>query len=342
MPTTTAPPSQRAPGKALIAGCAGFIGSWLTDKFLEAGWSVTGIDSLFSGSRRNLKAAAGPQPFTFLEGDILDRLDVESDLIVNLACPAAPPRYQSDPLYTFKTSVLGTMNLVALAGRTGARLVHTSTSEVYGDPEVHPQREDYNGSVNPIGPRACYDEGKRAAETFLFDSHRHSGLDVGVARIFNTYGPRMDPYDGRVVSNFLRQALLGEPLTIYGEGQQTRSFCYVSDTVEALWRLSVNEPAHLGPINIGNPAEITILELAETVKELVGDVTLIFEPLPADDPRRRKPDITRAAEQLDWAPKVPLREGLSHTLTYLDDLLSSGEFSAIRSPHAAKQVASAR
>ena len=313
-----------APRTILVTGCAGFIGSHLCDRLLDEGETIVGLDNLITGKRRNLPDGTH---LTFIEADVADKAALEGlapDLVVNLACPASPAQYQADPLHTFRTSVLGTLNLAELALAHGARLVHASTSEVYGDPEVHPQTEDYRGSVNPIGPRACYDEGKRAAETVLFDYRRTLDLDIGVARIFNTYGPRMDPYDGRVVANFLRQALMGEPLTIYGDGRQTRSFCFVTDTVDALCRLARAPDGVTGPINIGNPEERTILELAELVRELVGDVAIAFEPLPQDDPAKRKPDISRAGEMLDWAPRVPLREGLTRTLDYFDNLISSG------------------
>ena len=296
------------PRTILVTGCAGFIGSHLCDRLLGEGETIVGLDNLITGKRRNLPDGTH---LTFIEADVADKAALEGlapDLVVNLACPASPVQYQADPLHTFRTSVLGTLNLAELALKNGARLVHSSTSEVYGDPEVHPQTEDYRGSVNPIGPRACYDEGKRAAETVLFDYRRTLDLDIGVARIFNTYGPRMDPYDGRVVANFLRQALMGEPLTIYGDGRQTRSFCFVTDTVDALCRLARAPDGVTGPINIGNPEERTILELAELVRELVGSVPIVFEPLPQDDPMKRKPAITRAGAVLDWTPRVPLRE----------------------------------
>ena len=309
----------------LITGCAGFIGSHLSDRFVDHGWRVIGLDNLMSGSRGNLARAEASGRFEFHHGDIIDPFEVSADLLVNLACTASPPRYQADPLHTLRTSVIGTLNMAELGHRLGARVVHSSTSEVYGDPEVHPQRESYRGSVNPIGPRACYDEGKRAAETVLFDYHRRHGLDIGVCRIFNTYGPRMDPFDGRVVSNFLRQALLGEPLTIYGKGQQSRSFCYVDDLIEGIWRLCHAKRGVTGPINLGNTVEMTVLELAETVRELVGRrVELVFAPLPMDDPAQRRPDIALAKSSLRWEPTVSLKDGLSRTLDYFDNLISSG------------------
>jgi UDP-glucuronate decarboxylase len=249
-------------------------------------------------------------------------------LVVNLACAASPPRYQADPIHTMQTNVQGVLNAATVARANNVRLVHTSTSEVYGDPECHPQTEEYRGSVNPIGPRACYDEGKRAAETVLFDCHRKFALDIGVCRIFNTYGPRMDPYDGRVVSNFLRQALQGKSITIYGDGTHTRSFCYVDDMVDALWQLCLAK-GFTGPVNLGNPDEMTILELAETIRELVGArVDLTFRPIPVDDPKRRKPDISSAKSVLGWEPRTMLREGLTKTLEYFDEIISSGKIDA--------------
>lgn len=310
--------------RVLITGCAGFLGSHLVDRFLDAGVQVRGIDNLLTGSTRNLEGALD-RGFAFNERDIIDPWDEEpADLVMNLACAASPPRYQADPIHTLRTSVIGTLNAASFASEHGARLVHTSTSEVYGDPEVHPQVEEYRGAVNMIGPRACYDEGKRAAETVLFDFHREKDLSIGVVRIFNTYGPRMDPFDGRVVSNFIRQALLGEPLTIYGKGEQTRSFCYADDMVEGIWKLAHSDAT--GPINIGNPVELTIMELAETIRELIGSkVEFIFRPLPMDDPQRRKPNISKAAVELGWEPSVPLAEGLRKTVDYFDDLISSGQ-----------------
>lgn len=310
----------------LVTGAAGFLGSHLTDLFLADGWKVIGLDNLMSGSRENLANAFAHEAFEFREADVKDPFDLSCDLVVNLACPASPPRYQADPLHTMQTSVYGAFNACETALKNGARLVHSSTSEIYGDPEIHPQVESYRGAVNPIGIRACYDEGKRAAETVLFDYARFRGLDIGVCRIFNTYGPRMDPFDGRVVSNFIRQALVGEPLTIYGEGQQTRSFCYVDDLVDGLWRLSHAGPGVTGPINLGNPVELTILELAEAIREKLGSrVRFEYRPLPSDDPTRRKPDISRAAEDLGWQPRVTLDEGLDKTIAYFDRLVRSGK-----------------
>jgi len=308
--------------RILVTGAAGFLGSHLIDRFLASGSEVVGLDNLMSGSLDNLAQAREHAAFRFIEADVISPYDLEADLVVNLACPASPPRYQADPLHTMQTSVYGAFNACEAALRAGARLVHSSTSEIYGDPERHPQTEDYRGSVNPIGIRSCYDEGKRAAETILFDYSRFRGLEIGVCRIFNTYGPRMDPYDGRVVSNFVRQALLGEPLTIYGEGQQTRSFCFVDDLVEGIWRLCHAKPDVTGPINLGNPAELTVLELAEKIREKIGGrVQLEYRPLPADDPTRRKPDISRAREQLGWEPTVALDEGLDRTIAYFEELM---------------------
>ncbi len=309
----------------LVAGGSGFIGSYICERLLARGATVVCVDNLCSSSRRNIAPLEGMPGFTFLDHDVCDPLPVEADAVFNLACRASPPRYQADPLHTFYTCVTGTQNAIDVALKSGGRLVQASTSEVYGDPEVHPQSESYRGSVNPIGPRACYDEGKRAAETLLFDHHRAKGLRIGVARIFNTYGPRMDPFDGRVVSNFVRQALLGEPLTIYGDGSQTRAFCYVDDLVEGLLRLMDADDAVTGPINLGDPTERTILELAETVRDLVGgQVEIVFRPLPQDDPMRRKPDISRAKRELDWSPGVPLAEGLRKTIDYIHDLITTG------------------
>lgn len=308
--------------RVLITGAAGFLGSHLTDRFLASGCEVVGLDNLMSGSLINLAQAREHARFDFIEADVVKPYDVACDLVVNLACPASPPRYQADPLHTMRTSVHGAFNACDVALRNGARLVHSSTSEIYGDPECHPQQEEYRGLVNPIGIRACYDEGKRAAETVLFDYNRFKGLEIGVCRIFNTYGPRMDPYDGRVVSNFVRQALLGEPLTIYGEGQQTRSFCFADDLVEGIWRLCHADADLKGPINLGNPVEITVLELAETIREKIGaKVRLDYQPLPADDPTRRKPDISRAQRDLGWSPQIALSEGLDRTIAYFDGLI---------------------
>ncbi len=314
---------------ALVTGCAGFLGSHLTDCLIFEGWHVVGVDNLLTGSVDNLEFALASGRFEFLEQDVIEPIEVGADLIFNLACPASPPRYQADPLHTMRTNINGAFNVCDIAKRCGSRLVHTSTSEVYGDPEIHPQPEDYRGAVNPIGPRACYDEGKRAAETILFDYQRQFGTNIGVCRLFNSYGPRMDPYDGRVVSNFLRQALMGEPLTIYGDGSQTRSFCYVDDTVEGIFRLAMAPSSVCGPINLGNPIELTMIELAEEVRGLLGSqVDIVFQPLPTDDPTRRRPDIELAGRELDWAPTVSLKVGLARTLEYFEGLLASGRLAA--------------
>lgn len=313
--------------KALVAGAAGFLGSHVTDRLLREGWEVIGADNLMCGSLRNLEWASEQQNFSFLQADVITPLEdkPEYDLVLNLACPASPPRYQQDPLHTLMTCVVGTLNLAELAHRSGARIVHSSTSEIYGDPTMHPQPESYRGNVNPIGPRACYDEGKRAAETILFDMQRTRGLDIGVCRIFNTYGPRMDPFDGRVVSNFIRQMLMNEPVTVYGDGSQTRSFCYVDDMVEGIWQLCNAGPDVTGPINLGNPVEMTILELVEMIFGIAGRAPEIaFHPLPQDDPTRRRPDIAQAKEKLGWQPAISPQEGISRTIDYFDDLLSSG------------------
>ncbi len=310
----------------LVTGGAGFIGSHLTERFINAGTRVRIIDNLQTGSVKNLADMDQTGLLEFVETDVIAPFHSETDLVVNLACAASPPRYQADPIHTIKTCVLGTLHAAEVARENKVRIVHSSTSEVYGDPLCHPQNEDYRGAVNIIGPRACYDEGKRAAEAVLFDCRRTYGLDIGVGRIFNTYGPRMDPYDGRVVSNFLRQALLGRPITIYGDGGQTRSFCYVDDLVDALWRLCLAPKEVTGPINLGNPNEMTILELAETIRELVGTkVQLVFSSMPVDDPKRRRPDISRAKAELGWEPCVELRDGLKRTLDYFDDIISSGK-----------------
>jgi UDP-glucuronate decarboxylase len=306
--------SQR---RVLVTGGAGFLGSHLIDRLLERGDEVVCIDNLFTGAKRNLYHLGGHPRFDFIRHDVTFPLYLEVDEIYNLACPASPIHYQHDPVQTTKTSVHGAINMLGLAKRLRAKILQASTSEVYGDPNVHPQTEDYWGHVNPIGPRSCYDEGKRCAETLFFDYHRQHGLEIKVARIFNTYGPRMHPADGRVVSNFIMQALRGEAITIYGEGQQTRSFCYVDDLVDGLMRLMDSPPEVTGPINIGNPAEFTIRELAELVLAKTGSASkLEYRPLPADDPRQRQPNIALARTKLGWAPKVPLEEGLDRTIEY--------------------------
>jgi len=308
--------------RVLVTGGAGFLGSHLIDRLLERGDEVVCADNLFTGSKRNIEHLHGNPRFEFIRHDVTFPLFIEVDEIYNLACPASPIHYQHDPVQTTKTSVHGAINMLGLAKRLRARIFQASTSEVYGDPSVHPQTEGYWGNVNPIGIRSCYDEGKRCAETLFFDYHRQHGLDIKVARIFNTYGPRMHPNDGRVVSNFIVQALKGEPITIYGEGQQTRSFCYVDDLIEGFLRLMDTEEGFPGPVNIGNPGEFTIRELAERVIELTGSASkLSFLPLPADDPTQRQPNIELARSKMGWEPKVALREGLMKTIAYFDGLL---------------------
>lgn len=299
--------------RILVTGGAGFIGSHLIDRLMTQGHEVICIDNFYTGHKRNLLKWLNHPYFELIRHDITEPIALEVDQIYHLACPASPVHYQYNPVKTIKTNVLGTLNMLGLAKRVKARLLLASTSEVYGDPEQHPQTEDYRGNVNPIGIRSCYDEGKRVAETLAFDYHRQNDVEIRVARIFNTYGPRMLENDGRVVSNFVVQALRGVPLTVYGEGSQTRSFCYVSDLVDGLMRLMNGE--HVGPVNLGNPDEYTILELAQAVQQMVAPETPInFEPLPQDDPRRRKPDITRAQTWLGWQPTVPLQEGLKLTV----------------------------
>jgi UDP-glucuronate decarboxylase len=308
--------------RVLVTGGAGFLGSHLIDRLLERGSEVVCADNLFTGSKRNIEHLHGHPRFEFVRHDVTFPLYMEVDEIYNLACPASPIHYQHDPVQTTKTSVHGAINMLGLAKRLRCKIFQASTSEVYGDPSVHPQTEGYWGNVNPIGIRSCYDEGKRCAETLFFDYHRQHGLDIKVARIFNTYGPRMHPNDGRVVSNFIVQALRGEPITIYGEGQQTRSFCYVDDLVEGFLRLMDTEPGFTGPVNLGNPVEFTIRQLAERVIALTGSSSvLVTMPLPADDPTQRKPDISLATSKLGWQPGVQLDEGLSRTIAYFDALL---------------------
>jgi UDP-glucuronate decarboxylase len=303
--------------RALVSGGSGFLGSHLCDRLIERGQDVLCVDNLFTGQKRNVAHLLPNPRFEFLRHDVTFPLFVEVDQIWNLACPASPIHYQHDPVQTTKTSVHGAINMLGLAKRLGAKILQASTSEVYGDPSVHPQTEDYWGNVNPIGPRSCYDEGKRCAETLFFDYHRQHRLKIKVIRIFNTYGPRMHPNDGRVVSNFIMQALKAEPITIYGDGSQTRSFCYVDDLVEGMIRLMDSPDDVTGPINVGNPDEFTMVELAETVLRLTGSKSkLVRMPLPADDPRQRQPDITRARDTLGWAPKVALEDGLKETIAY--------------------------
>jgi UDP-glucuronate decarboxylase len=310
--------------RILVTGGAGFLGSHLCDRLVEAGHEVTVIDNLQTGSRMNLAHLRENRRAEFIEHDVVDPFEGKFDRIYNLACPASPPLYQHDPVKTLRTSFTGTDNLLDLARRTGSRFFQASTSEVYGDPTVHPQTEDYRGNVNPIGPRACYDEGKRAAETLCFDYRRQYGIEIKVARIFNTYGPRMNPDDGRVVSNFVVQALRGEPITIYGGGEQTRSFCYVDDLIEGFLRLMESPADVTGPINLGNPGEFTIRELADIVIEMTGSRSKITrKELPVDDPKQRKPDISRATLLLGWEPKISLREGLARTISYFERRLSA-------------------
>src|SRR5215468_11237260 len=308
--------------RVLITGGAGFLGSHLIDRLLSDGHEVLCVDNLFTGTKRNLEHLHTDPRFEFLRHDVTFPLYVEVDEIYNLACPAAPIHYQHDPVQTTKPSVHGAINMLGLAKRLKCKILQASTSEVYGDPTVHPQREDYWGHVNPIGPRSCYDEGKRCAETLFFDYRRQHNLPIKVARIFNTYGPGMHPADGRVVSNFVMQALRNEDITVYGEGLQTRSFCYVDDLVEGLIRLMETPDDVTGPVNLGNPIEFTIRQLAELVIELTGASSkIVSRPLPQDDPRQRRPDIGLAKSLLGWEPKIQLREGLKQTIAYFDQLL---------------------
>ena len=303
--------------RILVTGGAGFLGSHLADRLISEGHEVIAVDNFFTGSKDNIWHLHNQRQFEIIRHDVTFPLYLEVDAIYNLASPASPIHYQRDPVQTTKTSVLGAINMLGLAKRLGVKIFQASTSEVYGDPEVHPQPESYWGKVNPIGPRACYDEGKRAAETLFFDYHRQHGLDIKVARLFNTYGPRMHPNDGRVVSNFVVSALKGESLSVYGDGSQTRSFCYISDLIEGLLALMNSSPAVTGPINLGNPGEFTIAQLADLVIEMTDtSAGVTYLPLPMDDPTRRQPDITRANEQLQWAPTVSLREGLTPTIEY--------------------------
>ncbi len=303
--------------RILVTGGAGFLGSHLCDRLLAEGHEVVCADNLFTGAKQNIAHLHGHPRFEFMRHDVTFPLYVEVDEIWNLACPASPVHYQHDPVQTTKTSVHGAINMLGLAKRLRCPIFQASTSEVYGDPSVHPQTEGYWGNVNPIGIRSCYDEGKRCAETLFFDYHRQHGLDIKVARIFNTYGPRMHPNDGRVVSNFIVQALKGDPITLYGDGRQTRSFCFVDDLIEGFLRLMATEPGFTGPVNLGNPGEFTIRQLAERVIELTGSASTIeFQPLPADDPLQRQPDITLASEKLGWVPRVGLDVGLRSTIDY--------------------------
>ena len=309
--------------RILITGGAGFLGSHLCERLLEQGHEVLCLDNLFTGRKQNIQHLVGLHGFEFIRHDVTEPMRFEVDQIYNLACPASPPHYQYNAIKTIKTSVLGAINVLGLAKRTKARVFQASTSEVYGDPEVHPQPESYWGNVNPIGIRSCYDEGKRVAETLFFDYHRQNGVDIRVVRIFNTYGPRMLPDDGRVVSNFIVQALRGQNITIYGDGSQTRSFCYVDDLISGFLKLMGTEGI-TGPVNIGNPGEFTMIELAELVLQKIGGKSKItFLPLPSDDPKQRKPDIELAKSKLGWEPLVPLSDGLDRTISYFDKLLKS-------------------
>ena len=305
----------------LVTGGAGFLGSFLCEQLIQQGHDVLALDNLFTGNKRNIAHLLDNRNFEFIRHDVVEPILLEVDWIFNLACPASPVHYQYNPVKTIKTSILGAINMLGLAKRVKARILQASTSEIYGDPEVHPQTEDYWGSVNPTGPRSCYDEGKRVAETLMSEYRRQNGVDTRIIRIFNTYGPRMHPEDGRVVSNFIVAALRSEPLVLYGDGQQTRSFCYVSDLIEGILRMMQQENCP-GPINLGNPGEFTIRELAEQVLELTNSRSQItYQPAREDDPGRRRPNIQLAKEQLDWEPKVPLKEGLRHTIHYFDELL---------------------
>ena len=307
--------------RILVTGGAGFLGSHLIDRLIAQGHEIVCADNLFTGTKRNIEHLHAHPHFEFLRHDVCIPLKLEVDEIYNLACPASPVHYQHNPVQTTKTSVLGALNMLGLAKRLKCKIFQASTSEVYGDPSIHPQPEDYWGNVNPIGTRSCYDEGKRCAETLFFDYHRQHGVDIKVARIFNTYGPRMHPRDGRVVSNFITQALAGEDITIYGDGSQTRSFCYMDDLVEGFLRLMQSDASVTGPINLGNPEEFTMLELAQKVLELTGSKSrLVHMPLPSDDPKQRQPNIAMAKLKLDWEPKVALAEGLNTTIGYFRQL----------------------
>ncbi len=313
--------------RVLVTGGAGFLGSHLCDRLIERGDDVLCVDNFFTGSKRNVTHLLTHPHFELMRHDVTFPLYVEVDQIFNLACPASPIHYQLDPVQTTKTSAHGAINMLGLAKRVHARILQASTSEVYGDPEVHPQPEEYWGKVNPIGIRSCYDEGKRCAETLFFDYHRQHQLDIKVIRIFNTYGPRMHPNDGRVVSNFIVQALKGEDISIYGDGEQTRSFCYVDDLIEAMLLMMASPVDFTGPVNVGNPTEFTMLQLAETVLRLTASTSkLIFRPLPQDDPRQRKPDISLANKVLGWQPRVSLDDGLKETIAYFRREIESSNF----------------
>jgi UDP-glucuronate decarboxylase len=310
--------------RVLVTGGAGFLGSHLCERLIDAGHDVLAVDNYFTGRRDNVAHLLNHPRFEIMRHDICFPLYVEVDEIYNLACPASPIHYQFDPVQTTKVSVIGSINMLGLAKRVKARILQASTSEVYGDPTVHPQPEEYRGNVNPLGPRACYDEGKRCAETLFFDYHRQHRLDIKVIRIFNTYGPRMHPNDGRVVSNFIVQALKGEDITIYGDGSQTRAFCYVDDLIEGMMRMMASPAGLTGPINLGNPHEIPVRELAERIIALTGSRSrLVHRPLPQDDPTQRCPDITKARTLLGWEPRVPLEEGLKRTIDYFRALIEA-------------------
>jgi len=303
--------------RILVTGGAGFLGSHICERLVADGHDVICLDNFFTSQKTNVAHLLGNANFELIRHDVTHPLWLEVDEIYNFACPAAPGHYQYNPIKTMKTSVMGAINVLGMAKRCGAKVLQASTSEVYGDPEIHPQPESYRGAVNTVGPRACYDEGKRAAETLFMDYHRHNGVNMRLVRIFNTYGPRMHPYDGRVVSNFIRQALHGEDITIFGDGQQTRSFCYRDDLVEGIIRMMNGSDDFVGPVNIGNPGEFTIKQLAELVVEMTGSKsTFIEQPLPADDPMQRQPDITLAKKHLDWEPQIPLRKGLERTIEW--------------------------
>lgn len=312
--------------RILVTGAAGFLGSHLCEKLVAQGHEVLGIDNYFTGRRSNVAHLLGEPNFEMMRHDVTFPLFVEVDEIYNLACPASPVHYQYDPVQTTKTSVHGAINMLGLAKRTGAKILQASTSEVYGDPDQHPQTEEYWGNVNPIGPRSCYDEGKRCAETLFFDYHRQNNVRIKVMRIFNTYGPRMHPEDGRVVSNFIMQALTGQPITIYGDGSQTRSFCYVDDLIDGMMKLMQSPDECTGPINIGNPGEFTIRQLAEKIVEMVGnEAQLVFRDLPVNDPMQRRPDIGKARSTLGWQPTVELEQGLGKTIDYFRTLVAQKE-----------------
>ncbi len=309
--------------KILVTGGAGFLGSHLCTALLDRGNTVICLDNLYTGRRENIAHLQHHPQFKFIHHNIIEPISFEADWIFNFACPASPPHYQKDPIYTLKTNVMGALNMLELARKNNARIMQASTSEVYGDPEIHPQVESYRGNVNPIGPRACYDEGKRCAETLFFDYHRHYGTDIKVIRIFNTYGPHMDPSDGRVVSNLIVQALANLPLTLYGDGSQTRSFCYVNDLIAGIIAMMESDSTFTGPVNLGNPTEFTLNELAHLIQDILGTkFSLTYQPLPPDDPRQRKPDITLAQQKLGWTPHIDLETGLRLTIDYFRRITS--------------------